>query len=130
VVDVGSPARRATDQGVFARFRLWWSENAVQFIVLCLLAVIVAGELSDFFNDREQAARDQHQECVLGNAVEQSAESVRRLRAQSPVLDAARRLISAESQKEEAEAVADLKAEGVPRFSNADLAEPEDCEAP
>lgn len=129
MVDVAgsSPQGRAEDGGRRARLRTWWTVNGVQVVVFALLAVIVAGEASDFLNDRAQADRDEHQECVLGNAVEQGAESLRRLREQAPTIQAARQIIAAQTPAERLAAADQLRDVGVPEFEGP-LAEPEDCE--
>lgn len=130
VVASSSPQRRSTDTSPAARARVWWSQNGVVVAMFVLLGVIMAGEVSDFLNDRAQERRDRHQECVLGNAVEQGAESLVRLREQAPTMQAARAIIAAQTPEERLAAADELRRIGVPTFDAADLAKPEDCGAP
>lgn len=130
----GVPMRRATDLGRRSRLRAWWQTNGVQVIVFALLAVIVAGELSDFVNDRAQERRDELQACVVANLSETAGESLRRLRIQAPVIEAAGKLITAATPEERAEAEEALRVAVREREDDLegqdpdDLARPEDCE--
>lgn len=128
---------RTGDQGWRSRAREWWAANGVQVVVFVLLGVIVAGEVSDYFNDREQARADTKQEatnealvCAVGNLSEQSSESLRRLREQAPTLQAARAIIAAQTVEERLAAAEALREVGVPTFDSDELAEPADCPEP
>ena len=125
--------QRETDRGRRARLRVWWRENGVQVVVFALLGVIVAGELSDFVNDRAQERRDSYQACVIGNLSEQSAESVRRLRIQAPIIDAAGTLITGtvEQRRQAEEELRLALQDREDELDNVeDLPKPEDCPAP
>lgn len=124
------PLRRSSDRPppLWWRWRFWTRDTWAAIIMFALLGVIVLGELSDFYNDREQTKRDTHQECLLGNLADTNVESIRRLRAQAPVLEAARKLIGAQSDAEKLAAVNELRAVGVPRFDASSLAKPRDCD--
>lgn len=133
MVDASSsiPQRRASDLGPRARLRHWWTENGVQVVVFALLAVIVAGEASDYFNDRQQAERDEFQSCVIANLSESSSESLRRLRIQAPVIEAAGDLLTAATPEERRAIEAELRVALAERDEDlgsvADLPAPEDC---
>lgn len=121
---------RASDAGIRGRLRGWWSENGVQTVVFLLLGVIVAGEVSDFYNDRSQERTNDSLVCSVGNLSEQSSESLNRLRLQAPTMTAARQIIAADTAAERLAAAEELRRVGVPEFDTHDLAEPEDCPTP
>jgi 4-amino-4-deoxy-L-arabinose transferase-like glycosyltransferase len=121
------PRRRASDRGRTHAAAAWLRENGVPVAIFVLLGIIVLGEAADFIDDREQARRDRQAACIIGNLSESTAESVRRLREQAPVLEAARVLIAADDPAEEAAAVAMLRGTDIPRFDPDDLAKVRDC---
>jgi hypothetical protein len=120
----GSPKRRSTDRHGPSRWRVWWGVNGIQVIVFALLGVIVAGEASDLYNDRQQATRDEVQSCVLGNLAETNSESLRRLRIQAPVIEAAGKLITAMTPDERDAAEATMRRALAERVDHMDDVDP------
>lgn len=127
---------RASDGGLRSRARGWWRENGVQTVVFLLLGVIILGEVSDFVNDREQEQRDDLQACIVGNLSQTTSESLRRLRIQAPVIEAAGDLLTADTLEERRRIEAELRDalaerdEDLAEIGPNDLPAARDCPSP